>query len=201
MKKLLIWGGVIFIVLIIIGLFAGGVNKNTQTTSSNRAPLSKAKEEAIEAASEAAKAEEVQAEVEAVAKVTTIVSRAEQETLVAVEEVKDATAQNSSKFTASQLNAIHSAQAYLAYAFFSRKGLIHKLSSKDGDEYSVVDATIAVDNLDIDWNQQAIGVAKDYLEYQGFSCERLIDQMSSSNGSKFTVEQATYGAQQAGACS
>lgn len=201
MKKLLIWVGVIFIVLIIIGLLAGGVNKNTQTTSSNRSPLSNAKEEAIEAASETAKAEEAQAAVEVVAKETTIASQVEQETLVAVEEAKDATAQNSSKFTASQLNAIRSAQAYLAYAFFSRKGLIHKLSSKGGDEYSVADATIAVDNLDIDWNQQAIGVAKDYLEYQGFSCKRLIEQMSSSDGSKFTVEQATYGAQQAGACS
>lgn len=195
MKNLLIWVGIIIIVLIIIGLFVGCVDKNNQSTSSNKSHLSNV---AKEAASEPVKAEEAQAAVDAAAKKTTIASQAEQDALAQANEVA---AQNSSKFTTSQLNAIHSAQAYLSYAFFSRKGLIHLLSSRDGNEYSVADATIAVDSLDIDWNQQAVGVAKDYLDSQEFSCKELINKMSSDHGSKFTVQQATYGAQQAGACS
>jgi hypothetical protein len=81
---------------------------------------------------------------------------------------------------------------------FSRKGLIDQLSSSYGDGYDKVDATIAVDSLDVDWNEQAARSAAQYLEMSGFSCNGLIDQLSSSAGDKYTKDQATYGAQQAG---
>jgi hypothetical protein len=83
---------------------------------------------------------------------------------------------------------------------FSRQGLIDQLSSEFGDQYSVADATFAVDSLNVDWNQQAVTSAQSYLDFTGFSCQGMIDQLSSEFGEQFTVEQATYGATQVGLC-
>ncbi len=83
---------------------------------------------------------------------------------------------------------------------FSRNGLIHQLSSDAGEGFDVSDATIAVDSMNIDWNQQAVRSAKQYLHMMGFSCKGLIKQLSSSAGEKYTVDQATYGAKHADGC-
>jgi len=111
--------------------------------------------------------------------------------------VTNAVAQN---LTGPQKNAVRSAQSYLNFKGFSRDGLIGQLSSSFGDNYSVHDATVAVDSMSVDWNEQAIKAAKSYLRFSGFSCKGLINQLSSRAGDKFTVSQATYGAQKAGAC-
>ena len=103
--------------------------------------------------------------------------------------------------TRPQSNAVRSASQYLSMSGFSRKGLIDQLSSSYGDGYDKADATIAVDSLNVDWNEQAARSAAQYLEMSGFSCNGLIDQLSSSAGDKYTKDQATYGAQQAGASS
>ncbi|MFX1766384.1 Ltp family lipoprotein [Paraburkholderia sp. A1RI-2L] len=102
--------------------------------------------------------------------------------------------------TAPQSNAVRSAKQYLSMQGFSRRGLIHQLSSDAGEGYEVADATVAVDSLSVDWNEQAERSAKQYLSIQGFSCKGLIHQLSSSAGEGYTVPQATYGAKQAGAC-
>ena len=102
--------------------------------------------------------------------------------------------------TGPQKNAVRSAKQYLRIAGFSRDGLIEQLSSDAGSGYNVTDATVAVDSLNINWNEQAVRSAKKYLKIMGFSCQGLIEQLSSSAGDKYTVDQATYGAQQAGAC-
>ena len=102
--------------------------------------------------------------------------------------------------TAAQRNAVRSAQSYLNMSGFSRRGLIDQLSSDYGNKFSIGDATVAVDSLNIDWNAQAARSAAAYLKMSGFSCRGLIEQLSSEHGDKYTVEQATYGATQAGAC-
>jgi hypothetical protein len=102
--------------------------------------------------------------------------------------------------TGPQNNAVRSAQQYLSISGFSRRGLIHQLSSDAGDGYNIADATVAVDSLNVDWNKEAIRSAKQYLSISGFSCKGLIRQLSSSAGDGYTENQATYGAQQAGAC-
>ncbi|EHU3119818.1 Ltp family lipoprotein [Acinetobacter baumannii] len=201
MKKLLMWLGIIFLALIIIGIFAGGAEKNTQTTYGEKAPLSAEAKEATEAARVAQEA------VDAAAKETEITSpeAAFQEALAAGKEAQAAAeaapTKTSRKFTASQFNAIRTANSYLEYQAFSRKGLINQLSSDYGEGYSVEDATVAVDSLDVDWKEQAAKAAAQYLEQQGFSCKGLINQLASDYGEKFTLEQAKYGAVQAGACS
>lgn len=102
--------------------------------------------------------------------------------------------------TISQKNAVRSAKNYLGFKGFSRNGLIKQLSSDHGDGYSVADAAVAIDSLNIDWNRQAVRSAKNYLSFKGFSCKGLIRQLSSSAGDGFTESQATYGARQAGVC-
>ena len=102
--------------------------------------------------------------------------------------------------TGPQNNAVRSAKQYLSMTGFSRNGLIHQLSSDAGEGFDVSDATIAVDSMNIDWNQQAVRSAKLYLNMMGFSCKGLIKQLSSSAGEKYTVDQATYGAKHADGC-
>ena len=102
--------------------------------------------------------------------------------------------------TTQQKNAARSAKNYIGFKGFSRDGLIQQLSSDAGDGYNIEDATIAVDSLDIDYNEQAARSAENYLSFKGFSCNGLIQQLSSSAGDKFTASQAEYGAQASGAC-
>ena len=53
-------------------------------------------------------------------------------------------------------NALGSAQDYLDYTAFSRLGLIDQLSSEYGEGFDLADATWAVDQLRVDWNEQAV---------------------------------------------
>jgi hypothetical protein len=94
--------------------------------------------------------------------------------------------------TVSQKNAIGSAEQYLDYSAFSRKGLIEQLEFED---YSKKDATFAVDYISPNWNNQAALAAKDYLEYQSFSRQGLLEQLEFEG---YTTAQATHGVNQTG---
>jgi len=100
--------------------------------------------------------------------------------------------------TKAQEQAIGSARSYLATSAFSRKGLIHQLSSAYGEGFSAKDATFAVEYLDVDWNEQAARSARSYLEVSNFSRAGLIHQLESSYGEGFTHAQAVYGVTEAG---
>jgi hypothetical protein len=102
------------------------------------------------------------------------------------------------QLTASQEQAVGSAQSYLELSAFSRKGLIKQLSSSYGEGFSVKDATFAVDYLKVDWNEQAAKKAKEYLALQHFSRAGLIKQLESRYGEQFTHAQAVYGVNKAG---
>ncbi len=135
-----------------------------------------------------------------VASDATVTTAAEDATLTTAAQAPAPTEAPESKLTGPQKNAVRSAKNYLSLKGFSRQGLIDQLSSEYGDGFSVADATVAVDSLDVDWNEQAVKSAKNYLSLKGFSCQGLIDQLSSQYGDKFTVEEATYGAHQTEAC-
>jgi hypothetical protein len=94
--------------------------------------------------------------------------------------------------TAGQENARRSAESYLEFSAFSRKGLIHQLKFEG---YSTKDATYAVDALSPNWNKQAAKSAKAYLDMSGFSRSGLIDQLEYEG---FTPAQAEYGVNKAG---
>jgi hypothetical protein len=99
-----------------------------------------------------------------------------------------------------QQNAVRSAEQYLSLQGFSKVGLIEQLSSDFGDQYERRDARIAVESLNVDWNEQAVRSAEQYLELQGFSCQGLVDQLSSNYGDRYTESQARYGASRTNAC-
>ena len=81
-----------------------------------------------------------------------------------------------------------SAKSYLDYTAFSYTGLIDQL---EFEGYSTEDATYAVDNCGVDWNEQAKKSAQSYTEYMSFSRDGLIEQLEYEG---FTAEQAEYGA-------
>jgi hypothetical protein len=58
------------------------------------------------------------------------------------------------------------------------------------------DAILAVDNLNVNWNEQAVDSVKNYMSMGGFSRAGLIQQLASSAGEGFTHAQAVYAANQ-----
>lgn len=92
-----------------------------------------------------------------------------------------------SSLTLEQQNAIRSVESYLSFTSFSRTGLIDQL---EYEGYSTETATFAVDNYNIDWNEQAAKKAQEYLDFSSFSRDELIDQLEYEG---FTAEQAEYG--------
>lgn len=89
----------------------------------------------------------------------------------------------------SRLNAVRAAQNYVSVMPFSRQGLIQQLVGFEG--YSADDATYAVDNITVDWSEQAAKAARNYLDLMPFSRSGLIEQLTSFDG--YTYSQAVYG--------
>lgn len=95
--------------------------------------------------------------------------------------------ENSTTPTLEQQNAIKQAKSYLSFMAFSRQGLIEQL---EYEGYTNESATYAVDNITVDWNEQAAQKAQDYIDYSSFSRQGLIDQLIYEG---FTQEEAEYG--------
>lgn len=93
--------------------------------------------------------------------------------------------------------AIAAAEGYLAFAPFSKKGLIDQLSSAYGDGYPPDIAEAAVTSLDVDWKEQAAKAAANYLDMMAFSKQGLIEQLESDAGDGYTHDEAVYGAEKA----
>lgn len=91
-----------------------------------------------------------------------------------------------------QKNAVRKAESYLETSSFSRSGLIDQLQFED---FSAEDATFAVDNITVDWNEQAAKKAASYLETSSFSRQGLIDQLTFEG---FSASEAEYGVSQTG---
>jgi hypothetical protein len=104
------------------------------------------------------------------------------------------------QLTQQQQSALTAAKQYLSTSAFSQQGLIDQLDSSAGTGYSVTDATVAVNSLNVNWTQEAVKSAKQYMQQSPFSCQDLITQLDSSAGTQYTAAQATYGAHQAGDC-
>jgi hypothetical protein len=96
------------------------------------------------------------------------------------------------EFTASQEQAIGSAEDYLSTGAFSKSGLIDQLVFEG---FTKADARFAVAHITVNWNEQAALSAKSYLETSHFSRSGLISQLEFEG---FTHAQAVYGANKAG---
>ena len=94
--------------------------------------------------------------------------------------------------TKAQEQAIGSAESYLDFSNFSKKGLIEQLVFED---FSKADAKFAVAHVKVNWNEQAAGAAESYLDLSHFSRQGLIDQLKFEG---YTQSQAEYGVEKAG---
>lgn len=92
------------------------------------------------------------------------------------------------EFTAGQRNAISKAESYLEYSAFSKSGLVEQLKFEG---FSTKDAAFAVENIDVDWMEQAAKKAAEYLENSSFSESGLVEQLEFEG---FTAAQAKHGA-------
>lgn len=130
---------------------------------------------------------------------TTTTPAAQQTTTPAVQHT---TTQAPPPMTASEASAIQAAESYLqTEPGWSYQGLIDQLDSPYGGQFSVADATFAVNNLSPapNWDQQAAIAAQNYMNtVGGFSACSMVQQLDSPDGSEFTQAQAEYGAQSVG---
>ena len=190
MKKSLKWVAIIFVGFIIIGVIFGDNSSQTEVN------VDESSSEQLVVADSS----QTEANVDENPSEQLVVADSSEAADTAVADIAQEEAKPEG-LSRPQKNAVRSAEQYINMTGFSREGLIEQLSSEYGDGYRVDDATIAIDSLNIDWNEQAVRSAEQYLDMTGFSCDGLIEQLSSSAGSKYTVSEANYGAQQAGACS
>ncbi len=68
--------------------------------------------------------------------------------------------------TREQKNAVTKAEEYLSFTAFSYNELIDQLVY---DKFSEEDAKYGVDNITVDWNEQALKKANDYLDFTAIS--------------------------------
>ena len=88
--------------------------------------------------------------------------------------------------------ALRKAQSYCDNMHMSYSRLYDQLTSEYGEQYSADAAQYAVDNVDTDWNENALLMAKSYQDSLDMSPAAIYDQLVSSYGEGFTPEQAQY---------
>lgn len=99
--------------------------------------------------------------------------------------------------TVSQAQAIESAQQYVDFSGFSKRGLMRQLTSNAGSGFTEADAEFALKHIKVDYNAEAVEAAQSYLDLTSFSRKGLIDQLTSP-ASGFTLKQATYATNKVG---
>jgi len=94
--------------------------------------------------------------------------------------------------TIGEANAKRKAESYLSVSGFSKKGLISQLKYEG---FTTAEATYGVENIIVDWDEQAARKAEQYMSVQAFSANGLIAQLKYEG---FTDRQAAYGAYSVG---
>ena len=74
----------------------------------------------------------------------------------------------------------------------SKAGVYDQLTSEYGEKFTAEEAQYAVDNLDVNWKENALKKAKVYQETMAMSPSAIYDQLVSEYGEKFTEEEAQY---------
>jgi hypothetical protein len=80
-------------------------------------------------------------------------------------------------------------------ADLSKAGLYDQLTSEYGEKSSPEAAQYAVDNVQADWNANALAKAKSYRDQMSMSPAAIRDQLASAYGEKFTPAEADYAIQ------
>jgi hypothetical protein len=74
----------------------------------------------------------------------------------------------------------------------SRQGIYDQLTSDNGEKFTADEAQYAVDNLQVDYDANALAKARSYQEQMNMSPDAIYDQLTSSYGEKFTADEAQY---------
>lgn len=90
------------------------------------------------------------------------------------------------------LAALNQAESYSESMHMSKQGIYDQLISEYGGKFDANAAQYAIDNVDADWNENALETAKSYRESMSMSSSEIHDQLTSDYGEKFTEEQADY---------
>ena len=77
----------------------------------------------------------------------------------------------------------------------SKVGIHDQLISEHGEKFSPEAAQYAIDNLNADFNANALKKAKSYQKTMAMSPDAIRDQLVSEYGEKFTPEEAEYAIQ------
>ena len=84
------------------------------------------------------------------------------------------------------------AKDYSDTMHMSKRGIYDQLTSEYGEKFTEDEAEYAVDNVDADWNENALAKAKEYQDLMSMSNSAIYDQLTSEYGEKFTDEEAQY---------
>ncbi|MBF2529960.1 Ltp family lipoprotein [Listeria welshimeri] len=140
-----------------------------------------AKEEAAQKAADEKEAEKAEKEA------------AERKAIEEEEARKEAAAQKEKeRLGAEGESALIKAQSYSDMMQMSKAGIYDQLTSEYGEQFSPEAAQYAVNNIEADFNINALGKAKDYQETMSMSPEAIRDQLTSEYGEKFTPSEANY---------
>ena len=64
----------------------------------------------------------------------------------------------------------------------SKQGIYDQLTSEYGEKFTPEEAQYAIDNIQADWNANALESAKNYQENMNMSPEAIRDQLTSEYG-------------------
>lgn len=87
--------------------------------------------------------------------------------------------------------ALEDARSYSSLLHMSRQGIYNQLVSEYGEGHSAAAAQYAIDNLQADYNYNALQSARTYQE-MGMTPEEIREQLVSSYGEGFTESEANY---------
>lgn len=167
--KALIGVGVVIVLAVLGSLFGGGDKDTDNTTTTSTTTTT----------SEVAPAEEA-----------TPVEQATQEQPPAQPPTEEATPVQQApaqSVTREQRNALRQAEHYLSFTAFSEKGLREQLEYHG---YPADAVQYALDNITVDWNEQAVKKAREYDKHSPMSDNDMLEQLLYEG---FTPEQAQYG--------
>ena len=74
----------------------------------------------------------------------------------------------------------------------SKARLFDQLTSEYGEHFEEDEAQYAIDNLEADYNENALLTAKNYQDAMSMSTSAIYDQLTSAYGEQFTAEEAQY---------
>ena len=105
------------------------------------------------------------------------------------EEAEEITLENAPK---EYKDALKKAEDYVKMIHMSKKRLRDQLISKHGEGYPEKVADFAIENLKVDWKENALIKAKSYKDDMEMPVEKIKEQLMSEYGDGFTEEEADY---------